>query len=247
MEGDGRRDADATAAESDAAGAEAEPTVDDAETETTGAGETIGGGEFGESETVDRLVRLVRDGRFNAFAAWPMIAVLAGVFVESAIDYDLLSAAIVVGLASVVLAPTAAARDWRAMLPAELVGLALLPILVRAVFGGELGTFATYVAIAALALVITVDLHMFTALRVTHWFAVVFVVMATLAAAAVWTVLRWNLDQRVGTAYLTTNDALMIEWIYVTLAGLVAGLLFDGYFRGRGRRLRRVMRRVVRR
>ncbi|TKX56834.1 hypothetical protein EXE43_12820 [Halorubrum sp. SS5] len=202
----------------------------------------------GEPETVeDRLARLVRDGRFNALAAWTMIAVLAGVLVESALDYDLLSAVIVVGLGAVVLAPTVAARDWRAMLPAELVGLALLPVLVRAVFGGELGTFATYVAIAALALVVTVDLHMFTSLRVTHWFAVVFVVMATLATAAVWTVLRWNLDLRGGTAYLTTNDALMIEWLYVTLAGLAAGLLFDGYFRGRGRRLRRAIRRVVRR
>ena len=195
----------------------------------------------------DRLTELVRDGRFNALAAWAMIAVLAGVLLESALDYDLLSAVIVVGLGAVVLAPTVAARDWRAMLPAELVGLALLPVLVRAVFGGELGTFATYVAIAAVALVITVDLHMFTSLRVTHWFAVVFVVMATLAAAAVWTVLRWNLDQNGGTAYLTTNDALMIEWLYVTLAGLAAGLLFDGYFRRRGRRLRRVIRRVVRR
>jgi hypothetical protein len=229
MDGDRRRDADA------------------------GPGADVGDAERDEDladrlEAVeDRLTELVRDGRLNAVAAWAMIAVLAGVLVESALDYDLLSAVIVVGLGAVVLAPTVAARDWRAMLPAELVGLALLPVLVRAVFGGELGTFATYVAIAALALVIAVDLHMFTSLRLTHWFAVVFVVMATLATAAVWTVLRWNLDQSGGTAYLTTNDALMIEWLYVTLAGLAAGLLFDGYFRGRGRRLRRVIRRVVRR
>ena len=229
MDGDRRRDAEA--------GSEAD--VGDGE-----SGEDLAG-TLGAVE--DRLTRLVRDGRLNAVAAWAMIAVLAGVLVESAIDYDVLSAAIAVGLGAVVLAPTAAARDWRAMLPAQLVGLSLLPILVRALSGGELGTFATYVAIAALALVIAVDLHMFTTLRLTHWFAVAFVVMATLATAAVWTVLRWNLDQRAGTAYLTTNDALMVEWMYVTLAGLAAGLLFDGYFRGRGRRLRRVIRRVVRR
>jgi hypothetical protein len=229
MDGDRRRDADA-GPEADVGDAERDEDLAD------------------RLEAVeDRLTELVRDGRLNAVAAWAMIAVLAGVLVESALDYDLLSAVIVVGLGAVVLAPTVAARDWRAMLPAELVGLALLPVLVRAVFGGELGTFATYVAIAALALVIAVDLHMFTSLRLTHWFAVVFVVMATLATAAVWTVLRWNLDQSGGTAYLTTNDALMIEWLYVTLAGLAAGLLFDGYFRGRGRRLRRVIRRVVRR
>ncbi|QUO47312.1 MULTISPECIES: hypothetical protein [Halorubrum] len=229
MDGDRRRDADA--------GSEAD--VGDAERDEDLADRL--------DAVEDRLTELIRDGRLNAFVAWAMIAVLTGVLVESALDYDLLSAMIVVGLGAVVLAPTVAARDWRAMLPAELVTLALLPVLVRAVFGGELGTFATYVAIAALALVIAVDLHMFTTLRLTHWFAVAFVVMATLATAAVWTVLRWNLDQRVGTAFLTTNDALMIEWIYVTLAGIAAGLLFDGYFRGRGRRLRRVIRRVVRR
>ncbi|TKX72352.1 hypothetical protein EXE46_15940 [Halorubrum sp. GN11_10-6_MGM] len=242
MDGDRRRDADTNAVEAD--DVEGGGTEDD----SADAESDVAGTESADPESVeDRMARLVRDGRFNALAAWPMIAVLAGVLVESALDYDLLSAAIVVGLGAVVLAPTAAARDWRAMLPAELVGLALLPVLVRALFGGELGTFATYIAIAALALVITVDLHMFTALRVTHWFAVVFVVMATLAAAAVWTVLRWNLDQRVGTTYLTTNDALMIEWLYVTLAGLVAGLLFDGYFRRRGRSLGGAIRRVVRR
>ncbi|QWC19757.1 hypothetical protein [Halorubrum sp. 2020YC2] len=234
MDGDRRRDVDG------GAGADA----DDSGAHGTEPGEP----EPDEPETVeDRLARLVRDGRLNALAAWAMITVLVGVLVESALDYDLLSAAIVVGLGAVVLAPTAAARDWRAMLPAELVGLALLPVLVRVILGGELGTFATYVAIAALALVIAVDLHMFTTLRLTHWFAVAFVVLATLATAAVWTVLRWNLDQRVGTEFLTTNDALMIEWIYVTLAGLAAGVLFDGYFRQRGLVLRRAIRRVMRR
>ncbi|OTF00595.1 hypothetical protein [Halorubrum sp. SD683] len=219
----------------------------------TGSDASVGDGESGEDlagtlgSVEDRLTQLIRDGRLNALVAWAMIAVLGGVLVESALDYDLLSAAIAVGLGGVLLAPTVAARDWRTMLPAELVGLALLPVLVGALLGGELGTFAAYVAIAALALVIAVDLHMFTSLRLTHWFAVAFVVMTTLATAAVWTVLRWNLDQRVGTAYLTTNDALMTEYMYVTLAGIAAGLLFDGYFRRRGRLLRRVIRRVVRR
>ncbi|MFW6318409.1 MAG: hypothetical protein ACOC06_08090 [Halorubrum sp.] len=201
----------------------------------------------GSKAAEDRLARLIRDGRVNAVVAWAMLAVLVGVLAESALDADLLAGAIVVGLGAVVLAPTVAARDWRVMLPAELVGLALLPVLVRVVLGGELGTFATYVAIAAVALVITVDLHMFTSLRVTHWFAVVFVVLVTLATAGVWAVLRWTLDRTAGTEFLTTNDALMIEWMYVTLAGLAAGLLFDGYFRRRGLRLRRAIRRVVRR
>ncbi|QAU12678.1 hypothetical protein EKH57_08055 [Halorubrum sp. BOL3-1] len=195
----------------------------------------------------DRLARLVRDGRTNAVVAWAMVAVLVGAFVESLLDADLLSMAFVVGLVAVVVAPAVSARDWKVLLPAELLGLALSPTLVRVAFGGELGVFATYLALAALALAVIVEFHMFTSLRVTHWFAVALVTLTTLATAGAWTVLRWNADRLLGTSYLTTNEALMTERIYVTLAGLAAGLLFDAYFRRRGRRLRRAIRRVVRR
>jgi hypothetical protein len=193
----------------------------------------------------DRLARLFRDGRTNAFVAWSMIAVLVGVFVESLFDLDLQSVALAAAIGAVVLAPTAAARNPLVMLPWEVLGVALLPVLVGALLGGEVGVFATYLSIAALALIITVELHMFTSLRVTHWFAVVFVVMTTMATAGVWAILRWNMDRMLGTSYLTTNEALMIEWIYVTLAGLAAGVLFDAYFRRRGLRLRRAIWRVV--
>jgi len=201
-----------------------------------------------EDERVeDRIARLFRNGRTNALFAWAIVAVLVGVFAESLLDGDLISMAIITGLAAVVLAPAVSARDWRVMLPSELLVLALLPVLVGALFGGELGIFATYVALAALALVITVELHMFTSLRVTPWFAIVLVVMTTMATAAVWGILRWNADRLLGTNFLTTNEALMIEWIYVALAGIAAGVLFEAYFRRRGRRLRRAIWRVVRR
>lgn len=192
-------------------------------------------------------VRLFRSGRTNALIAWSMVAVLAATFLGSLLEFDLLSMALTAAVVAVVVAPAVAARDPRAMLPWELLALALLPVLVRALFGGDLGVFAVYLAIAALALVITVDLHMFTSLRVTNWFAVVLVVMTTLGTAAVWSILRWNLDRRYGTSYLTTNEALMVEWIYVTLAGFVAGILFDAYFRRRGVQLRRMIGQVVRR
>jgi len=146
-------------------------------------------------------------------------------------------------------------RDWRMMLPWELLSLALLPIWVRALFGGELGTFGYYLSVAGLALIVTVELHMFTSVRLTHWFAVLLVVLTTLASVAAWSVVRWNLDQQFGTRFLresgmtqeAANAALMGEFIWVTLAGLVAGVLFDAYFRGRGRQLRRRLGQVVRR
>jgi hypothetical protein len=202
---------------------------------------------IGIDDIEDALERLFRDGRTNAIVAWVMVGVLALVFVESVfeIDYQWIALVAVVGV--VVLIPPAAYRDWRVMLPWELLVIALFPILVRGLFGGTVGTFATYFALAGLALLVIVELHMFTTLSVTHWFAVVLVVLTTLAAVAAWTVFRWNADRYLGTAFLSDNEALMIEWLWVTLAGFSAGVLFDGYFRRRDRRLRRAIRRVIRR
>lgn len=193
----------------------------------------------------DALERLFRSGRTNAALGWGQVGVLVAVLAESALEGDLgwLVFAGLVGV--IVVVPPVAHRDWRVMLPWELLVLSLSPILVRGLFGGQVGTFAAYLAVAGLALVVTVELHEFTALAVTQWFAVAFVVLTTLASVAVWTILRWQLDRTLGTSYLSTNEALMAEWLSVTLAGLAAGVLFDAYFRRRDRQVRRAVRRVL--
>ena len=202
----------------------------------------------GEGDNLpDVFERLFRDGRTNAIVGWVMVAILASVFVGSAFQIDYQWTLFTAFVGGVVVIPPVAFRDWRVMLPWELLGLALFPILVRGLVGGTVGTFATYLALAALALLVVVELDAFTSLQVTHWFAVVLVVLTTLAAVAAWTVFRWNADQFLGTAYLADNETLMMEWLYVTLAGVGAGLLFDGYFRRRDQWLWRSIRRVIRR
>ncbi|GAB7091533.1 hypothetical protein JCM18237_18040 [Halorubrum luteum] len=204
-------------------------------------------------QSEDVLARLFRSGRYNAFVSWALVLLLAGVFVESVLDADWLWTLFVVCAGVLVLTPPVVRRDWRMMLPWELLVVALLPILVRALFGGEIGTFGYYLSVAGLALILTVELHMMTELRLTHWFAVFFVMLTTLASVAAWSIVRWNADRVFGTTFLiepgqsqdAANAALMVEFGYVTLAGLAAGLLFNAYFKRRGRRLRRHLRQVV--
>jgi hypothetical protein len=193
----------------------------------------------------DALEALFRDSRTNAVLAWVLVGLIATVFVESALDVDYGWTLFVGVVGVIVVIPPVASRDWRVMLPWELLVLALFPILVRALFGGRVGTFATYLSLAAVALLVIVELHTFTSLSVTHWFAVGLVVLTTLSAEAAWTVFRWNADNLLGTSFLVDNETLMIEWVYVALAGLAAGVLFDGYFRRRDRWLWRVIRGVV--
>jgi hypothetical protein len=195
----------------------------------------------------DALEALFRDSRVNAVLAWVLVGLLGTVFVESALDIDYGWILFVATVGVIVLIPPVAYRDWRVMLPWELLVLALFPILVRALFGGAVGTFATYLSLAAVALLVIVELHTFTSLSVTNWFAVCLVVLTTLSAEAAWTVFRWNADNLLGTSFLVDNETLMIEWVYVALAGVAAGVLFDGYFRRRDQWLWRAINRTVKR
>lgn len=218
-------------------------------------GDAPDGGRGASDTPEDLLATLFRSGRGNALLAWPLVAVLALTLAESVLDFDRLWALFVAVTGAIVLVPPVAHRDWRVMLPWEVLVLALAPILVRGLFGGELGTFAYYLSVAGLALVVTVELHMFTTMRMTHWFAVVFVVMTTLASAGAWAVARWSADRLLGTEFLSdpttsadaANAALMTEFLWVALAGLAAGVLFDAYFKRRGRRLGGRLRGMVRR
>lgn len=194
----------------------------------------------------DLLEALFLDSRINAALGWPVVVVLGLVLVESALDLDLQWVLFTGLTAVVVLLPPLARRSPFVMLPWELLGLASLPVLVRALELSALAnTTASYLAIAALALVITAELHVLAWVRVTHWFAIGFVVLATLAVSGWWALVRWGLDSVAGTAYLTTNQALMEEFAAVTVAGLGAGVVFDLYFRDRTRHLRLFLRRRV--
>jgi hypothetical protein len=205
------------------------------------------GGNAPTEEPTDLLAELFQSGRANAILSWALVCVLALVLVESLLDFDRLWVLFVTATGVIVLVPPLAYRDWRTMLPWEVLVLALLPILVRGLIGGELGTFAYYLSVAGLALVVTVELHTFTTVRMTHWFAVVFVAMTTMAASAAWAVVRWNADRLLGTEFLSdpgmtqteANAALSVEFVWVALAGLVAGVLFDAYFKRRWRTLGR--------
>lgn len=204
-------------------------------------------------DVTDTLGALFKNSRTNAIISWLLVGVLGLVFIESLLDVDRLWILFVGITGVIVVLPAVVYRDWRVMLPWELLTLALLPILVRALAGGELGIFGYYLSVAALALLITVELHMFTAVKLNHWFAVFFVVLTTLASVAAWSVIRWNSDRLLGTEFLlepgvsqdAANAALMVEFMWVAVAGLVAGVLFDAYFRRRGRRLAGRLRRVI--
>ena len=195
------------------------------------------------------LAHLLTATRTNVALAWVLVGVFALVAVESLLTRDYLWAAFSVLVAAVVVLPPVAARQVRRMPPWEVVLLAGLPVVGRAVATLQVtSTVATYLSIAALALLIAVDIHMFTSVEMNVTFAVLFVVVTTLAAAGLWALLRWGSDLYLGTellldpgpdGVLTEADRAAIEedlmWEFVAsgVAGLIAGLFFEGYIHRR--------------
>jgi hypothetical protein len=185
---------------------------------------------------------LLTDRRVNAVVGWIFLAFLGVVAAGSVLGGDLTWAVFVTGVLVLCLLPPIAFRNPEAMLPWEVVVLAALSTLARAVATVDLTSdLTTYLSVAALALIVAVELDLFTDVRLTVGFAIAFVLLATLATAGGWALFRWSVDLLVGTEFLlesgveedVIHDELMIEFVYAAVSGLLAGVVFELYFRRR--------------
>lgn len=187
----------------------------------------------------DQLEALFTDSRRNALVGWLIVVLFVGAIFESLTEGDWSWLVVVLTTLVVVIVPPILRRSPWVMVPWELLAIASIPISLRTIRVTTTTPVVTYLSIAALALLISAELHVFGPITITHWFAVVSVAMTTLAVAGLWAVLRVHLDRWLGTATLVDNTALMIEFAWAAVAGVLAGGLFAAYFHDRVRRLRR--------
>lgn len=185
---------------------------------------------------------LLSGQRTNAALSWALVGFLMLAVATSLFRDDLVWAGFALVVAVLTVLPPVLLRNTTAMLPWEVTALCALPILGRAISTVTLtGQLATYLSVAAIALVVAVELHLFTPVRMTDSFAVAFVVVATLAMAGLWAVVRWSADLMLGTTFLldpalseeVIERHLMWEFVASTAAGVIAGLVFTLYVRRR--------------
>ncbi|MFD1635058.1 hypothetical protein ACOZ4L_04880 [Haloplanus ruber] len=191
------------------------------------------------------LLELFERRRLNAALGWAFVGVLLVSGAVAVASGRPLWAGFTVALVALAVAPAVGLRRVDAMVPWEVLALASVPALGRLLVIGQTvggvtltGRITTYVAVAAAALIIAVELDVFTPVRMTHSFAVLFVVVATVATAGLWAEARWLSDTLLGTAILldgrpehVVETALMWDFVAATVAGAVAGVVFEYYFR----------------
>lgn len=176
-----------------------------------------------------RLDGVIRDKWMNAVFSWGLVLILVVSVIDSFLDDPVWGVFSLVVL-GIVLFPALRNLDPYAMLPWEVLILVASPVL----FGGlgeSVPKFVTHLSVAALALVFAVEIHVFTKVRMTDSFAVIFVVMATAANAGFWALLQWFSDIYLTTTYLKSEELLMQGFVAATASGFIAGILFILYFR----------------
>ncbi|MFB6189101.1 MAG: hypothetical protein ABEI57_04385 [Halapricum sp.] len=190
------------------------------------------------------LGELLTDTRTNALLGW----VLVGFVVVTAATNLLLGATLwavfAFALAVLLVIPPIALARPRAMIPWEVTLLATIPVIAHSLTIHPLyGQVTTNLSIAAIALIVAVELHVFTPVRMNVTFAVLFVVITTLAMAGLWAILRWTSDVTLGTTFILDpaltepqrEHQLMIEFVASTVAGIFAGIVFEYYVRRKAR------------
>jgi len=178
------------------------------------------------------LEELVQRERSNSLLSWSLVGLIVLLVVYNVLTGGYVGAVLGIGVVLAVLVPTVVYRSYRSMLAWEVLFVAAAALAVREVlryYPVEL--FGNYLVIAAISLVITVELYLHTHIEMNRWFAVVFVAMLTMTVGTVWNLGQWTLDLTVGTTFVPTNHRLMIELIVATVAGVGAGILFITYFR----------------
>jgi len=184
----------------------------------------------------DRRVRggievLFRDRRRNTVLFWLTVAVLVVFAAAELAVGDLLSAAFAAGVAALAVVVPVTYRSVTVTLPWEIVVLASVPTVGRGLVSGSGAVVITYLAVAAVALMIAVELHAFAdGVSMSYGFATVFIVVTTLAAAGLWAIARWLGGLYLGTPPLTDETRLMWEFVGSTVAGGLAGLVLRSYF-----------------
>ena len=192
---------------------------------------------------------VIEGQRLNAALSWVIVLLTLTSTGNAITTGDLVWAGFTLAVVALAVVPAIAYRNVQAMLPWEVLLLASLPVVGRTfivdqTLGGVTltGRITTYLAVAAVALIIAVELDVFTPVRMNYSFAVLFVVVTTMAAAGVWAVAQWLSDVYLGTQFLldgrpedVIETALMWDFVAATLAGAGAGFIFEYYFRRRTR------------
>lgn len=178
----------------------------------------------------------------EAEVSWVACAVLFFCTVYVVLKVDMLWSAFGVAALSLYLLPIVTTRDPFQALPWEMTLLLSSPIVLhlsegsRALSGNigwwdDLTGLSFAFSFATIGFLLTLELQMYTAVRMNRAFSVFFVVLFTMAVSGFWQVGEYLADVFADTDNLTSNSQVMKEFLWATVGGVVMGIVYGAYIK----------------
>jgi len=151
---------------------------------------------------------------------------------------------IVFGIAAICLyvLPLVTIRNPFRVLPWEMTLLLAAPLLLhisagarsmndRFAWWNDLTSLAFALALSTIGFLLTVELEMYTSVKMNRPFAVLFVIMFTLGASGFWEVGEYINDELFGSSYLKSNYDAMTTLLWTSIGGILMGLFYALYLK----------------
>lgn len=174
------------------------------------------------------LKALVYDERVNALLGWAATGIVALAAIESFLTDAYLWGGLAVLIVTIVALPVAVTGHSTAIVPWPIPFLAAVAVVLRAFeFYPDI---TGYVAIGTIALLLVVELDVYTEIELSRRFAVVFATMTTMSLQAFWIIAQYSSDQWLGTKFLWSQTELQWDIVYVTAVSIALGVIAEWYF-----------------
>jgi hypothetical protein len=95
----------------------------------------------------------------------------------------------------------------------------------------DLTSLAFALSLATIGFLLTIELEMYTNVRMNRPFAVFFVMMFTLGASGFWEVGEYIDDEVFGSSYLKSNYDAMTTLLWTSIGGILMGLFYAFYLK----------------
>jgi hypothetical protein len=178
----------------------------------------------------------------EAELSWISSMVLFFSTVYAVLRLDILWIAFGIAAISLYILPIISMRDPFRALPWEMTILLSAPMLLHISEGSralmqhvawwnDFTSVAFAFSLATIGFLLTVELQMYTSVKMNRPFAVFFVIMFTVAIAGFWQVGEFVADQISGTNHLGTNADVMKILVWSFAGGMIMGFVYDLYIR----------------
>ena len=178
----------------------------------------------------------------EAELSWIASLVLFFSTVYAVLKVDLLWVAFGIAAISLYVLPIVSMRDPFKALPWEMTLLLSAPLLLHisegsralshsAAWWDDFTSMAFAFSLATIGFLLTIELEMYTSVRMNRPFAVFFVVMFTLGASGLWLVGEYVDDVVFGAHFFSTNYDAMMILVWNLIGGVIMGFVYAFYLK----------------